>query len=197
MTQYVAVDAQQRVRYGCGARDPADFTGPPSPAPEAAEGVLFHAWQEPLDFSGAPSPTSIMEWHGAVVWVETGTLADLKAQKNEEINRSRLAANRSSFKFGGKEIAYDEVARIDIGAMNGEIGLTGAMPASWKGAWKAIDNTYVLVPDLATWVMFNKAIVQTGSDSFDHAQALKARLAAAQTAAEVAAIVWQTTGGPA
>lgn len=127
---------------------------------------------------------------GGAVWVDARVLSATRADKNAEINAARLAANRTSFQFGGKAIACDELSALDIASMNGIVALTGSMPPGWPGAWKAMDNTYVQIPDRATWVAFYGAMVQAGTDNFTRAQTLKAQLAAAATNAAVDSITW-------
>lgn len=121
-------------------------------------------------------------------WEDPRTLADLKAAKNAAINAARLKANQSFFMFSGKRIAVDPLSRSDIDAAHGAILMLGAMPGGWPGGWKAMDNTIVPIADLATWGQFYGAMVAQGTANFAHAQALKAQLAAATTAEEVAAV---------
>lgn len=129
--------------------------------------------------------------NGVPTWVDTRTLEDLRSIKNDEINSERLIANRSSFTFTGKLIACDELSRSDIDGANGIISLTGALPPGWPGAWKALDNTYVSIPDVATWTTFYGSMVSQGTTNFLHAQALKAYMNdAARTAEEIQAIHW-------
>lgn len=123
-------------------------------------------------------------------WVDPRTLADLKATKTAEINAARLTANRSSFTFAGKQIACDELSRSDIDGFNGIVSLTGALPPNWIGYWKAVDNTLVPIPDVATWTGLYAAMVAQGQTNFAHSQDLKTALAAAATAVEVEGIVW-------
>jgi hypothetical protein len=117
-------------------------------------------------------------------------LSALKRRKSAEINAARLAANRSTFTFTEKAIACDELSRGDIDAINGIVTLTGALPPGWPGAWKAVDNTYVVIGNVATWGAFYGAMVAQGMANFGKSQTLKATLDAATTAEEVAAVVW-------
>ncbi|MDP3228530.1 MAG: DUF4376 domain-containing protein [Acidovorax sp.] len=117
-------------------------------------------------------------------------LATLKAEKNNEINAARMTANFTSFTHGGKLIACDALSRSDIDGTNGYVALNGALPAGWPGGWKAIDNTYLVIADVAAWKAFYASMFATGNANFAHAQQLKATLAAATTAEQVAAIVW-------
>lgn len=121
-------------------------------------------------------------------WIDPRTLADLKAAKNDAINRARAAANTSFFMFQGKQILVDPLSRSDIDAAHGAILMLQALPPGWPGAWKAADNTYVLIPDVATWAQFYGTMVATGTANFNHSQVLKTQLAAATTFAEVDAV---------
>lgn len=116
------------------------------------------------------------------------SLADLKAAKNAAINAARLKANQSHFTFAGKQIAVDALSRSDIDAAHGAWLMAGGPPPGWPGGWKAIENSIIPIPDLPTWGAFYGAMVAQGTANFAHAQALKAQLAAATTAEEVAAV---------
>jgi hypothetical protein len=122
--------------------------------------------------------------------VDARVLADVKLLKNAEINQKRLLANRTSFPFAGKSIACDELSMLDIQSLNGLVTLTGDLPPSFQKQWKATDNSYVAIPDKATWISFIATMVSTGQTNFDHAQTLKSALAAATTNADVDAITW-------
>lgn len=117
-------------------------------------------------------------------------LDDLKAAKTAEINAARLAANLSTFTHTGKQIACDQLSRSDIDGTNGFVALYGALPPGWPGGWKAVDNSYVLIADVAAWKGFYASMFAAGNANFARAQALKALLAAAATAEDVAAIQW-------
>jgi hypothetical protein len=127
---------------------------------------------------------------GTVVTDKTLDLATLKSHKNDEINRARLAANRTSFIFQGKDVACDELSRSDIDGTNGDITLTRAMPVDWVGGWKAKDNSTIPIPDVATWTLFYQAMTAQGNANFRKAQTLKTQLSAATDATQVAEIVW-------
>jgi hypothetical protein len=114
----------------------------------------------------------------------------VKMRKNAEINAARLAANRTTFVFAGKDISCDELSRSDIDGVNGIVALTAALPPGFPNAWKALDNTYVSIPDVATWTAFYAAMVAKGTENFAHSQQLKAQLEAATTHAQVEAIQW-------
>lgn len=116
-------------------------------------------------------------------------LAQAHSDKNAQINQWRLEANRSSFQFAGKTIQCDELSRSDIDAVNG-VALRGALPATFPGAWKAADNSYVMIPDLATWYAFYDAMVDRGTGNFNRTQELKAQLALADTLPAIQTITW-------
>ena len=126
----------------------------------------------------------------AFAWQDLRSLAEVKLAKNAEINESRMTANRETFTFAGKLIACDELSRSDIDAVNGMVSLTNVLPPGFPGGWKAVDNTYVAIPDLAAWISFYGAMVQQGTANFNYAQALKATLLAATTIADSEQISW-------
>ena len=111
-----------------------------------------------------------------------------KARKNEAINASRLRANQGHFTFGGKQIAVDPLSRSDIDGAHGAWLMFGGPPPGWPGGWKAMDNSFVSITDIATWGNFYGAMVATGTAHFARAQGLKAQLAAATNLEEVAAV---------
>jgi hypothetical protein len=125
-------------------------------------------------------------------WFDPTTLASAQAAKNLEINSFRLNANESSFTYSGKQIATDELSRSDIDGVNGYVSLNNAFPNNWPGGWKAMDNSIVLIPDIATWKLFYNTMVQTGLNNFLHSQYLKGLVAAATTISQVNAINWDT-----
>lgn len=127
---------------------------------------------------------------GQVTTTQDGSIEVARTRKLLEINAARLTANKSGFTFAGKRIATDELSRGDIDAVASIVARTGALPAGWPGAWKAIDNTFVEISDAATWDAFYTAMYATGLANFSTSQTLKAQVAAAITAEEIAAIQW-------
>jgi hypothetical protein len=129
------------------------------------------------------------DW-SARAWLDPRTLAERRAVKNAEITAARLQANQTSFTYLGQEIAVDALSRSDIDCTHGVVLLTGAMPPGWQGGWKTVANTYVPIPDVATWSAFYLAMNSQGARNFDHSQALKAQLAAATSFEAIDAITW-------
>ena len=140
--------------------------------------------------SPAPSAHHTFDWD-TKQWQDLRTLGDLKALKNDEINAARLHANQTSFWHGGKEVACDALSRSDIDATNGYVGLYGALPDSWPGGWKARDNSYLPIADVAAWKAFFSSMFAQGNANFARAQQLKAQLALATTLEQIAAITWE------
>jgi hypothetical protein len=126
----------------------------------------------------------------SLIKIKAVPLEALKLQKNAEINAERLKANLSTFTHSGKVLACDQLSRGDIDAINGYVGTRGTLPANWIGGWKAVDNTTLLISDVAAWNAFYDSMIAQGQANFAHSQALKAQLAAATTAEEVTAITW-------
>lgn len=125
------------------------------------------------------------------VQITNETLSQLKAAKNLQISEWRAQANRSTFPYAGKVIACDELSRSDIDAVAGAISLNGAFPAGFPNAWKAIDNTYISLPDIASFKAMYNAMTAQGTINFARSQQLKTALASAQTAQEIDAIKWE------
>ncbi|MES2073878.1 MAG: DUF4376 domain-containing protein [Pseudomonadota bacterium] len=117
-------------------------------------------------------------------------LAAAKAEKNDQINAWRVAANSASFQFAGKAFSVDELSYKDIMSMNGAVTLIGGMPPDWIGEWKAIDNTFIPIQDKATWIAFYLAMINQGQGNFLRSQQLKEALASASTLQQIAAITW-------
>jgi hypothetical protein len=188
MSKYVEVNQDGVILQALGRPDQeGDELEPPPDGPHS-----YHLWNGPIDWN-PPSPSSLLKWiDDAPTWVETATLEQLKARKNADINAWKLAANQASFPFAGKHIACDPSSMLEIQSVNSWVTLTGAMPDDWVGGWKATDNSYVPIADVATWTEFMRAMVGRGTGNFQHAQALKAQLAAAATPAEVEQVVWGT-----
>lgn len=135
----------------------------------------------------APSVDS--EWDESTnTWTED--LQSVKARQKQLINASRVAANSSSFTYGGKTIACNPLSRSDIEAINGLILLGGGFPVGFNNEWKAIDNTYVPIPDIQAWADFYGAMVAFGIANFQKAQTKKAAIDAAITIQAVKAVVW-------
>lgn len=129
-------------------------------------------------------------WDGNTLSAPAPDIAALKVAKNAQINQWRATANQTTFPHGGKQIACDQLSRSDIDAVANSIALTGAFPAGFPGAWRAVDNTYIMLPDVAAFKAMHASMTAQGTINFGHSQELKAALAAATIVAEIDAIVW-------
>lgn len=113
-----------------------------------------------------------------------------KVKKNQQINEWRLAANQTSFPHSGKSIACDALSRSDIDAVANSISLSGSFPVGFPGAWKAIDNTYVMLPDVDAFKALHASMTLQGTINFGKSQTLKTQLAAATTLDQINSITW-------
>lgn len=113
-----------------------------------------------------------------------------KVIKNAQINMWRAQANQTTFTHLGKQIACDQLSRSDIDAVAGSVSLTGTFPQGFPNAWKAVDNTYIMIPDIAAFKAMYASMTLQGTINFGRSQTLKATLNAATTIEEVEAIVW-------
>ena len=156
--------------------------------------TLLEGGTLPADFMGGQYT------HIAGVWAYTtagqaaadAVLATLKTAKNLQINLWRAVANQTYFTHLGKQVACDELSRSDIDAVAGSISLSGVFPAGFPGAWKAMDNSYIMLPDVAAFKAMYTSMTTQGTVNFGKSQTLKTQLAAATTAAQVNALVWVT-----
>lgn len=128
--------------------------------------------------------------NGAPVWQESRTIEQVKAAKAAWVNSAREVANASYFTFAGRQISVDRLGKDDISGVSQEVALTGALPANFPGGWKTVDNSYVAIPDVATWRLFIQAMVAQGTANFLRAQTLKAQIALAETFEDIEAIQW-------
>ncbi len=117
-------------------------------------------------------------------------LAQAKAAKHAEINAARWAANSGTFTHAGKTFACDALSRSDIDGTNGFVALYSTLPPGWPGGWKAVDNTYLPIADVAAWKAFYTSMFAAGAANFAKAQALKASLDTATTLAQVRGVAW-------
>ncbi|MEW6647177.1 MAG: DUF4376 domain-containing protein [Pseudomonadota bacterium] len=134
-------------------------------------------WQDCIDNNGLRR-IDVASKKVVVYTPPLASVADTAATKNAEINAWRQTANLGSFAHGGKTVSCDALSRSDIDGVNGYVALYGAMPPDFPGAWKAVDNTYLLIADVAAWKAFYAAMVAQGAANFAHSQTLKAQLQA-------------------
>lgn len=190
MSQHLGLTDDNRVDHIVGYIDPPGMVGPPAPPPPDTDQYTYVQWDEPVMLASS-TPTQVLKWvDGAPVWIEMAPLDELKARKNTAINQWRAAANQSTFPYAGRLIACDPLSRSDIDGVANHISLFGTFPPDFPMAWKALDNTYVPLPDIDAFKAMYQAMAAQGSANFDRSQALKRALGSATDAAEVAAIAW-------
>jgi hypothetical protein len=169
---YAVVQPSTKPSYDTLIQTPREDT------PTLTEGVYSESW-------------SIQPKLAAQVDV---SLAQAKSAKNDYINSQRWLANQTTFTHGGKSFQCDALSRGDIDWVNGYVATHEALPPGFPGAWKATDNTYYSLPDVAAWNAFYLSIGVVGAANFAHAQSLKAQLALvtdpATAQAHLDAIVW-------
>jgi hypothetical protein len=145
-----------------------------------------------IPFPGFPNKpgVSILFSNGSFVTEDTRSIPQMKLAKNLEINLARFAANQTFFMFQNKQIAVDALSRSDIDAISNKLSLTGTFPTGFPHAWKAMNNTFVGIPDVPTWISFIDAMVNQGTANFIKSEGLKAQLNIAQTPQQIEAIQW-------
>lgn len=122
--------------------------------------------------------------------VYAAKIAQAKASRKADINVWRVQADMSYFEFDGRQIAVDEASMRRILGTSAMVALLGTFPEGWPGAWKAMDNSYVSIPDVATWNALVAAMSAQGAANFAKQQQLKALVDEAVTLSEVDAITW-------
>jgi hypothetical protein len=122
--------------------------------------------------------------------VPTVNISALKVRKSLEINAWRAAANMSTFPHAGKLFACDSLSRSDIDGVANHISLLGTFPQDFPGAWKAVDNTYLPLPDIEAFKAMYSSMTTQGTANFTRSQELKALLEQATTPEEISALMW-------
>lgn len=117
-------------------------------------------------------------------------LAQAKASRKADLNVWRVQADASYFEFAGKRIAVDDAAMRQILGTSATVALVGSFPEGWPGGWKAMDNSYVPIPDVDTWKELIREMGKQGATNFARQQQLKALVDEAVTLSEVEAITW-------
>ncbi len=152
------------------------------------DGVLTPYTEEEKErVNNQPFPESVWD-EPTKTWIDIRTLEPAKAEKRRVINTAWTKANQTSFTYAGKRIACDPDSVVDIQTLTTEIAVTGVLPANFSGAWKALDNTTVAIPNKAGWFALYVALSKQRRANFARAQELKASVAAATTLAEIDAI---------
>ncbi len=151
----------------------------------------YEVLSELIDLHTPPSSTMVPKLvEGRGQWQETATLAELKDLKAAEITQAKIYANFAYFEYAGKRIAVDDASFRELQSTNGYIALFGEMEPHWPGGWKTMDDSYVIIPDVATWKLFYKAMYGSGLTNFNKSQVLKAEVRAATSPEELSMINW-------
>jgi len=116
-------------------------------------------------------------------------LVQYRKEKSLLVNAWREKANNTFFVHEGKQIACDALSRGDIDAVAGNISLTGDFPEGFPGAWKCIDNSYILIKNPSAFKAMYASMTRQGITNFVKSQQIKAKIATA-TFEELDAITW-------
>ena len=133
---------------------------------------------------------TVSDWTGPLPGLSEEALAELRADKLAEIDASRMQATRGTFRHQNKDILVDEQGRSDIDGVAIYVALNNTLPNNWPGVWKTIDGDTVPITNIAAFRDLYKSMVDTGTNNFLKAEALKNQVAAATTAEQIAAIRW-------
>lgn len=166
-----------------GAYNPADGY--------VADGALV-AYTPAQAAAKAAPPSPWHRWSNeTMAWADSRSLDDLRRARVDAITAWRDAADRDTFEFAGRRFQADPSSQSRITAVAMQRVATGALPVNFPGFWKAEDNSYLPIPDVATWDRFYAAMFATGAANFARSERLKQAAARAKTAAELEAITWE------
>lgn len=121
---------------------------------------------------------------------DAAALTVAKAEKNLAINAARAIANQTSFTHLGKTIQCDPLSRSDIDAVANHVALLGTFPPGFPGAWKAVDNSYLVLPNVDAFKAMYVSMTSQGTANFQKSQELKSELALAEKLEDVNNIHW-------
>lgn len=190
MTQFLAIDSEDRIAFACGQPDAPDLVGPAAPTPPDADGYRFIPWQDPVALSAAPTPTSELRCvDDAPQWVETAPLAAIKERKRAEITAARLTADADHFTYQGVKIRTADKDMTDLLVADARISKGQGMPPNWPGGWIGVDGI-VQISTKEEWDPFFVAMYDAGISNFMYSQQLKAEIEDAATTEQVLAISW-------
>jgi len=135
-----------------------------------------------------PSAHHVWDWT-TLAWVDPRTLEDLKAAQWALIKRARDAAEQAGFVWDGSSFDCDPTSqsRIQGGALMATTALLNSAPFAIE--WTLADNTTRTL-DAAQMIAVGLAMGQHIDSTHQIGRALRAQLAAATTAEEVAAVEW-------
>lgn len=187
MTQYARHNEAWRV---LGFFEYDDTDGPPDVTPMWA--VALAEPMVKLQYPAPPSETSelLVDELGVLGWFEPADFAVLKQRKHDHITKCKVDANERFFVYQGKEFSVSPASFKEMQGVCGWVGMTGSLPATFPNRWKADDNSYVLIPDVATWLDFYGTMIATGLNNFSKSELLKYYVSQCTTVEELDAIQW-------
>ena len=118
------------------------------------------------------------------------TFEELKAIKREEITNARLKANYDKFTLEDKEFNASQAAQNDLNGISNYISLYGELPPSFPGAWMALDESILYIPDVDSFKGLYSAFVAQGNANFTKMAILLAHVELATTPEELAEVIW-------
>lgn len=110
--------------------------------------------------------------------IQAAMLPALRKLRISQVTKLRTQVKDQRFKYAGKWFQTDDAAMKQISVTHGFVTGTGNLPPSFPGAWKAEDNSYLPIPDVAAWWAFYSALAAAGTANFVHSENLKEQVAA-------------------
>lgn len=140
-------------------------------------------------FPTKPGPWYAWNWE-TLEWVNGYSVDLARTKKNAQINLWRQEANEK-FLHESKWFSADPLSWKDVTGIQGYVAEYADLPVWFPGFWKAVDNTYLDIEDVAAWQAFYAAALLRGATNFAHSEELKAYVGdSSRTTAEIDAVVW-------
>lgn len=117
-------------------------------------------------------------------------LATARAVRKEYIITKKIAANKTNFPHGGKQVEHSDPAAGDLDAMALYVALNNSFPVGFPNAWKATDGTWIPVPNIPAFKELYNSKVNQGLANFTKSETLQAQIDAATTVEDINLIDW-------
>ena len=137
----------------------------------------------------APDASPLVEWTWddvAEVWQSSPTLEGIRMAKWEALKAARAAAAEAPIEVDGRVYDCDEKSQIRIA---GAVRLAQLAPAGWSIDWTLADNS-VATLSAADLIAVGVAVGARTDAVYAVGRQLRAQLALATDAEQVAAVVW-------
>lgn len=130
-----------------------------------------------------------------VVDMSSAVLDARKKAKNEYITHARNDADYGVFIFSDHPVRADVASQLRMTSIGLYVLSSNALPPDFNGQWKCADNTYLTIPNVATWLAFHGALRLLQATNHSQSELLKAAIEAVSSTTPPSildAIVWDS-----